>query len=120
MTYSDISVGDALLRGVAGRLSAAADGAFLARLGGDEFTLVLSEGPQPSTAEALAERLLATVADDIEVEGHRLRIGLSIGVAIFPNDGNEAISLVANADAALYRAKAEGRGTCKVSVRRPG
>ena len=101
------------MREVAERLSAAADGAFLARLGGDEFTLVLSEGPQPSTAEALAERLLATVADDIEVEGHRIRIGLSIGVAIFPNDGNEAISLVANADAALYRAKAEGRGTIR-------
>jgi predicted signal transduction protein with EAL and GGDEF domain len=53
------------------------------------------------------------VADDIESAGHSLKIGLSIGVAIFPHDGTEANTLLVNADAALYRAKAEGRGSIR-------
>src|SRR5215475_12118603 len=69
------SAGDALLREVSRRLCVAAEGAFLARLGGDEFTII-AEGPQPATAEALAERLLAGVAEDLDIAGHRLRIGL--------------------------------------------
>jgi len=108
------SVGDTLLREVSRRLSEAAHGAFLARLGGDEFTLIAAEGPQPSTAAALAERLIAAMADDLEIEGHRLHVGLSIGVAIYPADGADAATLLANADAALYRAKADGRGAIRL------
>ena len=104
--------GDGLLKAVAKRLEAACEGAFLTRLGGDEFTVIV-DGPQPATSEALGNRLLAAVAEDIEVEGHQLRIGLSIGVAIFPGDGRDATVLMANADAALYRAKAEGRGSMR-------
>jgi diguanylate cyclase len=107
------AIGDGLLREVARRLQKAADGAFLARLGGDEFSLVAADGPQPSTAEALADRLQAAVADDIETGGQSLKIGLSIGVAIFPDDGTDAAALLVNADAALYRAKAEGRGSIR-------
>jgi diguanylate cyclase (GGDEF)-like protein len=107
------SVGDELLREVSRRLRGAAGGAFLARLGGDEFTIIAAEGPQPTTAEALAGRLLATVADDMEIEGHRLRIGLSIGVAVYPIDGADTATLLGNSDAALYRAKADGRGTIR-------
>src|SRR4029450_8218162 len=70
------SAGDALLREVSRRLCVAAEGAFLARLGGDEFTIIAAEGPQPATAEALAERLLAGVAEDLDIAGHRLRTGL--------------------------------------------
>jgi diguanylate cyclase (GGDEF)-like protein/PAS domain S-box-containing protein len=106
-------IGDALLRELSRRLQAAAEGAFIARLGGDEFSLIVADGPQPSTAEALADRLQAVVEDDVESAGHALKIGLSIGVAIFPNDGSEANTLLVNADAALYRAKAEGRGTIR-------
>ncbi|MEA2906581.1 MAG: hypothetical protein QOI12_3968 [Alphaproteobacteria bacterium] len=107
------AVGDALLVEVSKRLQAAAGEGFLSRLGGDEFIVVLSEGPQPSTAESASERLLATVADDLVIEGQHLRIGLSIGVAIYPSDGADEQTLVGNADAALYRAKAQGRGrTC--------
>jgi predicted signal transduction protein with EAL and GGDEF domain len=94
-------------------LRAAAGEAFLARLGGDEFSLIATGGPQPASAEALADRLLATVANDIDVDGQNLRIGLSIGVAIYPVDGKDATTLVGNADAALYRAKADGRGTIR-------
>jgi diguanylate cyclase (GGDEF)-like protein len=107
------SIGDALLEDVARRLKEAAGDAFLARLGGDEFTVVVAEGSQPSTAEALADRLLDTVADNLEICGQRLRVGLSIGVAIYPADGADAATILANADAALYRAKSEGRATVR-------
>ncbi|MFL5049864.1 MAG: EAL domain-containing protein [Xanthobacteraceae bacterium] len=107
------SAGDALLREVTKRLRHAAEGAFLARVGGDEFTVLATEGAQPAAAETLAERLLAAVADDLDVQGHRLRTNLSIGVAIYPADGSDAAALLANADAALYRAKQEGRGTIR-------
>jgi diguanylate cyclase (GGDEF)-like protein len=106
-------IGDGLLCVIARRLKAAAEGAFLARLGGDEFSLILTEGEQPSTAEALADRLLAATTDNIESDGHSLKIGLSVGVAIYPNDGADATALLVNADAALYRAKAEGRGSIR-------
>src|SRR6266571_297589 len=107
------SIGDELLREVSRRLEAATEGAFLARLGGDEFTLIATDGGQPSSAETLAARLLAVLADDLEIDGQRLRIGMSIGVAIFPTDGTDATTLLNNADAALYRAKAEGRATIR-------
>ena len=103
------SIGDALLREASRRLAAAAEGAFLARLGGDEFTIIVA-GTQPATAEGLTQRLFAAVATDIELDAHRLRIGMSIGVAIFPHDGTDAQTLLVNADAAMYRSKTEGRG----------
>jgi diguanylate cyclase (GGDEF)-like protein/PAS domain S-box-containing protein len=103
------SVGDATLREVARRLEAVAGGAFLARLGGDEFSFIAA-GQQPSTAEALTERLQQALSNDLKIEGHDLTIGASIGVAVFPGDGNDAATLVGNADAALDRAKADGRG----------
>jgi diguanylate cyclase (GGDEF)-like protein/PAS domain S-box-containing protein len=110
-TYGHL-VGDELLQEVARRLQSAAEGAFVARLGGDEFTLVAT-GPQPAIAEALAQRLLAEFAIDFLIDGQRLRNATSIGVAIYPTDGNDAITVVGNADAALYRAKAEGRGSVR-------
>src|SRR5205085_1326487 len=72
--------GDALLREVARRLQDAAAGAFLARLGGDEYTLI-TEG-DPSAVATMADRLLAGMAEDFTIDGHRLRIGASIGVAL--------------------------------------
>src|SRR5215467_9427515 len=101
--------GDALLRDVARRLQAAARDAFLARIGGDEFTLV-SKGPQPSAADRHVKRLQDALAEEIQIGDHQVRTGLSVGVAIFPEDGRDATTLIGDADAALYRAKAEGRG----------
>jgi diguanylate cyclase (GGDEF)-like protein len=103
------AVGDDLLREVARRLKAAAGSAFLARLGGDEFVVISTEEPQPAATEALAERLQAALTDDIVVGEQTLRTDLSLGVAIFPADGDAAAQILANADAALYRAKADGR-----------
>jgi diguanylate cyclase (GGDEF)-like protein/PAS domain S-box-containing protein len=101
-------VGDALLQAVSERLQAAAQGASVARFGGDEFTLISTGESQ--TGEALADRLHAAFVADFDVDGQQLRIGLSIGIAIYPTDGADEATLIANADAALYRAKAEGRG----------
>jgi len=106
-------VGDALLREVVRRLEAACQGAYLARLGGDEFAVITPTGTKPAAAEALAERVLAALDSDIDVNGHSLRIGVTIGIGIYPQDGADAATLVANADAALFRAKSELRGTIR-------
>ncbi len=106
-------VGDKLLHAVAERLGAAATGAFVARLGGDEFAIVASGGTQPASASELAEHVMAAFADEFPIDDHRLRVGLSIGIAIFPTDGPDGPSIIGNADAALYRAKAGGRGTIR-------
>jgi diguanylate cyclase (GGDEF)-like protein/PAS domain S-box-containing protein len=104
-------VGDGLLREVARRLQAAAQGAFLARIGGDEFMVVLESSLLPEAAEQLGERLLGTFKNEFLIDGHRIQVGLSIGIATFPADGNDVKSLIANADAALYQAKSEVRGS---------
>ena len=107
-------VGDALLREAARRLNAAAGGQFLARVGGDEFTLVATGCANAASAVALSEKLLAAFQPDFEVDGQLLPLGLSIGGAIYPVDGKDATTLIANADAALYQAKAESRGSLRL------
>jgi diguanylate cyclase (GGDEF)-like protein len=106
-------VGDGLLCAVAKRLQAVCTGAFLARLGGDEFTIICTDEPQPSSSEALAERLLQAAVGDVEIAGNLIHVGMSVGVAVYPADGTETAILLANADAALYRAKAEARGSIR-------
>ncbi len=107
------AVGDALLREVGRRLGAVSHGAFLARLGGDEFAVITPTGMQPAAAETLAERLSAALDSDIEINGNTLRVGATIGIGIYPQDGTDAAALIANADAALFRAKAEMRGSIR-------
>ncbi|RTM10134.1 MAG: EAL domain-containing protein [Hyphomicrobiales bacterium] len=107
------TVADALLRQVATRLAAAADKNFLGRTGGG-FTIIVNDGPHPATAVALADRLLATVAEVFDVEGHTLRVGLSIGIAFFPDDATDVTALLSNSQAALDRARADGRGVFRM------
>jgi diguanylate cyclase (GGDEF)-like protein len=102
-------VGDALLREVARRLQAVAEGAFLARVGGDEFILITVGEAQAAAVGELALRLRAALSGGIEIAGRQLRIGLSIGIASCPVDGTDPATLLANADVALYRAKTDGR-----------
>jgi diguanylate cyclase (GGDEF)-like protein/PAS domain S-box-containing protein len=104
------AIADDVLRELSQQLRALAGEAYLARLGGDEFTLITANGDHPALAEILAGRLHAAVATDLERNGQHLRVGISIGIAIFPADGTDATTLLNNADAALYRAKAAGRG----------
>ena len=107
------AVGDALLREVTHRLGAVCQGAFFARLGGDEFAVITPTGSQPAMAEALAERLSEALNVDIEIGGNMLHVGLTIGVGLYPQDGIDAATLLANADAALFRAKSEMRGSIR-------
>ena len=102
--------GDALLWEVGSRLRRAAGENFVARLGGDEFIVIVDKECTPAGIATLGDRVIASVSDELTVQGHQLRISLSAGVALYPNDGKNAAALVANADAALYRAKADGRG----------
>ncbi len=105
------STGDDVLREVARRLRAACGEAFLARIGGDEFLAIATEGVEELAA--LVQRLESTLETEVEARGHGFELGLSMGIAIYPTDGTDATTLVANADAALYRAKEEGRGTAR-------
>jgi diguanylate cyclase (GGDEF)-like protein len=105
-------IGDALLKSVAQRLARCLhETDTVARLGGDEFAIVQVSGAQPVAATVLAQHLIETLAEPFEVEGHSVVIGTSIGMALAPNDGSDPDELLKNADMALYRAKAEGRGT---------
>jgi diguanylate cyclase (GGDEF)-like protein len=107
-------IGDALLREVGRRLTAVAADAFVARVGGDEFIVVTGAGTTVRSARQLALDLREAVRRDIEIADRQLSIGLSIGVAFCPRDGTDPTTLLANADMALYHAKAEGRDAIRL------
>ncbi|MGI4766071.1 MAG: EAL domain-containing protein, partial [Janthinobacterium lividum] len=105
------AAGDALLVQAAERiLSEIPPTDTLSRIGGDEFVIVLTSQPQPEKASVIATRILEALRRPFQVEGKRVEIGASIGIALHPQDGANADALMRAADAALYRAKDEGRG----------
>lgn len=111
------SVGDALLKQVARRLKDTVhEGDTVARVGGDEFTIVIQELGRREHLASIAQKVLRTIEDPFDVNGHRLYITTSIGITIFPDDGADAEELLKNADMAMYRAKAEGRNTYQMST----
>jgi diguanylate cyclase (GGDEF)-like protein/PAS domain S-box-containing protein len=105
--------GDDLLKDVASRLrTSVREGDTVARLGGDEFAIVQAGTDlQASESSSLAERLVEIVGAPYAIHGHQLNIGVSIGIAFAPNDGEDPDQLLKNADMALYRAKEDGRAT---------
>jgi diguanylate cyclase (GGDEF)-like protein len=104
-------VGDALLKAVATRLQGCLrERDAMARLGGDEFAII-QFGSGATEASTLAQRIVASITSPFEIEGHQVLVGTSIGIAIAPDDGLDADQLLKNADMALYKAKADGRGT---------
>ena len=106
------SQGDELLCAVADRLrTVVRDSDLVARLGGDEFVIVQSPMRRSDQATSLAKRIVSLLNDTFDVDGHQVIIGASVGIAIAPRDGIDADTLLKNADMALYRAKADGRGT---------
>jgi predicted signal transduction protein with EAL and GGDEF domain len=86
----------------------------VARLGGDEFALLLPHVSGVDGAMAVARRLLASFADPIELAGQQVAVSPSIGISLFPQDGDDAESIMEGADAAMYRAKEQGRNTFEI------
>ena len=107
------ATGDALLVAVAERLRGCIREFDMAtRLGGDEFATILVTD-KPEEALAVANRIVERMARPFHFDGQMMQIGISIGVAMAPRDGKTPGKLMKNADLALYRAKAEGRGTVR-------
>jgi diguanylate cyclase (GGDEF)-like protein len=103
------AVGDKLLIQVAKRFSAcmrASD--TLVRLGGDEFGVLLMQVNSASDAADVAHKLINSIAEPIEVDGYSLHPSTSIGISLFPDDGNNAETILKNADTAMYRSKDHG------------
>ncbi len=108
-------VGDELLGLVAQRLRAAVrESDLVARLGGDEFAVIQDSAEQPADSAALSERLVEAFREPFELQAHSVEIGVSIGVALVAPDCASAADLLRNADIALYRAKAAGKGTWRL------
>lgn len=100
-------IGNQVLNTAAQRLRAAAGRrALLARLGGDQFCIVIED---PATVDALARQVLEALAKPFAGGQHEVHLSASIGVAVFPEDGGDAATLVTHAEAAMYRAKEQGR-----------
>jgi diguanylate cyclase (GGDEF)-like protein/PAS domain S-box-containing protein len=104
------AVGDKLLIEASRRIQAAAQGAVVARLGGDEFGMII-DGVQPDAGRALAERLMRAMQKEFVIDDKTIRLGLTTGIAVFPSNGDDPAQLLANADVALFRAKAQARGS---------
>ncbi|MFO1049425.1 MAG: EAL domain-containing protein [Geminicoccaceae bacterium] len=103
--------GDALLCEVAARLTAVARASDTwSRLGGDEFALVQEGVLSPDAVGSMAARILAALQAPFQVAGHEIDVAGSLGVTVYPQDGDSPEQLIRNADVALYRAKAAGRG----------
>ncbi len=104
------AAGDRMLAAVARRLSSSLrEGDTIARMGSDEFAIIQPNTDDPAAAISLAARVAGTLAAPFEVDGQRIEIGCSIGVALHPGDGDTPDLLLRNADAALYCAKEAGR-----------
>ena len=103
-------VGDQLIREVARRLQAVVGkSGCLARLGGDEFAVLQSRAPDADIISALVNRLFEAMEEQFEIDGHRIQMAMSCGIAVAPIDGTISTEIMKNADFALYRAKADGR-----------
>jgi diguanylate cyclase (GGDEF)-like protein len=105
------AIGDELLVAVTHRLTShLRAGDALARLGGDEFICVVEDITDPREVGIVAEKLIALLSRPFGVHDHELYIAASIGICLYPGDGEDVATLVRNADTAMYQAKAHGRG----------
>lgn len=113
------SVGDALLKEVTGRLLHCLRGTdTLSRQGGDEFLVILSDVREPDTVVRVAEAMQEKLEDVFTIEGSELSSTLSIGIAIYPDDGEDFETLLRKADTAMYTAKASGRNAYRFYTER--
>ena len=107
------AIGDKLLIEVARRIQDSARGGVVARLSGDEFGLII-DGKQPVAGMLLAEKLAEILGTEFLIDGKAVRTGVTTGISVFPHNGADAASLLANAGAALFRAKAKSRGSISI------
>jgi diguanylate cyclase (GGDEF)-like protein/PAS domain S-box-containing protein len=104
------NIGDELLKRVAERLAGCLRGQdTIARYGGDEFAFVLMGQADERGVALLMDRILKTIDRPFNIEGHKFFVSCSIGISFYPKDGQDADTLLKNADAAMYRAKESGR-----------
>ncbi|HJW11456.1 MAG TPA: diguanylate cyclase [Albitalea sp.] len=102
--------GDALLQEVARRLTQAVRSSdIVSRLGGDEFIVLMQEVPDTHSVAIVARKLIAELYRPATIQGQPAQVGASIGIALYPGDGQDEQTLLKNADAAMYRAKELGR-----------
>ena len=109
------NVGDVLLFEVAERLTASLrKGDTVSRLGGDEFTVLLNEISDARDASQIAEKIVRSINEPFMIQEQSINIGASVGIAIFPEHGQDADSLIKNADGAMYAAKENGRNNFQI------
>jgi len=109
------SVGDALLSDVAVRLQGSIRASdTISRLGGDEFTILLNDTTSSDSVFSVARKVLQSLARPFRVEGHELYVTASIGISVFPADGEDVEKLLKCADSAMYRAKELGRNQAQL------
>jgi diguanylate cyclase (GGDEF)-like protein len=110
--------GDLLLQEAAKRLlDCVREMDTVSRLGGDEFTVILPELAEDVSAATVAGTILTSLAHSYEIEGHETKLSASIGITIYPQDGEDPGVLLQHADTAMYRAKEEGRNTFRYFTR---
>jgi diguanylate cyclase (GGDEF)-like protein/PAS domain S-box-containing protein len=106
--------GDRLLQSIASRLVECVRATdTVSRQGGDEFIVLLSEVDQPESTAIIAKRMMQAVAKAHSIDQDELHLTTSIGVSVFPDDGQDAMTLIKNADTAMYQAKGDGRSCLK-------
>lgn len=104
------NIGDELLRTIASRLLVLVrESDIVARLGGDEFIFVVDNTTQKEEVLELAKRIISSIKDPIEINGHNLQVGSSIGISMFPDDGSTSKELIEKADHAMYKSKVPGQ-----------
>ncbi len=104
------NAGDKLLQYVAERLqSTVRDGDTVARIGGDEFVVILNDQSREDVIFRAMQRIVTRVSEPVRINDHELNITCSAGISVYPQDGPDVETLLKNADAAMYRAKARGR-----------
>jgi diguanylate cyclase (GGDEF)-like protein len=106
------AAGDAVIKQASARLwGTTRETDVLARLGGDEFAILMRPLDGADAAARVADRIVKSMAAPMQINGHQVHIGASVGIAVGPGDGTTTDALVKNADLALYRAKSDGRST---------